>query len=915
MRMDAVVPAGLGRIKPSSGGGLEQESPTPFAIMFRGGCNTVAEPSCLPMGACSWIQNFRNREPYGIIQRGGQAVLHSTPANGAATTDRILSVYQHRKGGKYDEKHLYAQLSDGDVHQATAEPPAVTAGVFGTEVFAGGTSGLKPASWADIQDLMVHSNFSDQHQIYAGDGLYVSRFLKYDSNAAPGRLPENGWDYSRDVSDGKSTTVAILDSLNTYASDECLFIGTPVPANELTWTIGAVNGTVSVVTLYYRKNDGTWADASATDNTASGGATLATTGGAMTWSHPSDEIPCFLFGETLFWYQLRFSVQLDAEVEVSGVQYSCDFQDLPNIWCGIAQHASEVIVYDSANSVWKTYHGTGVDLSDAAATADSFYVYSPYKLEGIYADVSNTPNLTTTTILLPYYWDGDSWAAAGNPDDGTSGLTQSGWILFDREAAEPRSLNSSDGVGRKTDALCLFGYWYKVTIGDTDDDDDISADCYVSVKTMPYFDMDDFGAIGGTCCAWKDRLALTFDDHYVYVSAKGQPTVFNGPDFGIVPVGDGRKNEVLCQRRFGNELMVGQEELGTDGGCTTLIQGTYPLDYGCLRISTKIGCLNSQSIVIVEGTEISTRTEEKIKRMAYILSHYGVMACDGKSMDPISDKIQNYFNPRKTECIRRGYEDRMWIAFDSAEKILRLGLVTGTPRVSGADTAGTASKLTYATGGLSAAKVGDTVKNTTDSTEASVTAVDSDTVLSLDSDIMDTGESFQLVPGVPNVFPVYCLITKEWIFDELGHPLSCFAEVEAGSDEIPVLQVGGGVDDGTVYLLNTGTNDVSTAIDAYLDIEIQKFGVKLETREVIPRMKPQAAGDLTIKCYENSVENTDQQKTLSMTVVTTGDDVRRHREDLNLQAERLTLRLQNNTASQELYLLDMALTMYQHQVW
>jgi hypothetical protein len=64
---------------------------------------------------------------------------------------------------------------------------------------------------------------------------------------------------------------------------------------------------------------------------------------------------------------------------------------------------------------------------------------------------------------------------------------------------------------------------------------------------------------------------------------------------------------------------------------------------------------------------------------------------------------------------------------------------------SGTTTATTANKLVDGTQNFtSTVRVGDLVKNTTDSTSATVTAVDSDTTLSLSADIMASGESYQI---------------------------------------------------------------------------------------------------------------------------------------------------------------------------
>ncbi len=84
-------------------------------------------------------------------------------------------------------------------------------------------------------------------------------------------------------------------------------------------------------------------------------------------------------------------------------------------------------------------------------------------------------------------------------------------------------------------------------------------------------------------------------------------------------------------------------------------------------------------------------------------------------------------------------------AFDDYERLDHQFVVL----TSGTTTSATTDKLnntgdTFITDGV---KVGDTVKNTTDTTYALVTAVDSETVLSIDNDIMANSEDYQIIPS------------------------------------------------------------------------------------------------------------------------------------------------------------------------
>ena len=817
--------------------GLKKLS-TRNTIPFRGGAKTDQEKALLEIGEYSMIQNMRPKHP-GFVQRKGLTRAHTTNDG----TNKVLNLYQFSKG-KRTERAFFAQMSDGDLLEATNAPPAVTTGAFGAEVHDGG-SGQKAAAFSHFNDVMIYSNGVDQHQLYPGDGNYVDSFWVYDGTEDELK-PTLGKEYSLEISDGVSTTVAVLDSLNTWANFACLYIHTPVSANKLTFTVSAVNGTASVATAYYWKNDESWADTSATDGTISpAGTTLGQTG-SFTWTTPSDEIPKEQFGKTGYWYQIRVSVALDAEVEVSSVTYGGDFCDLENVWNGTLDYLIEAIFDDDSASLKFTYPTNAIDISDMT-TSDKILLSSYDKLMGLFIDVGSTPNTETTTTIVAgdiEYWNGSAWTSVGTPKDHTAGLNNSGAILWDR---------MSDDYQRYLPEAQYTAYWYRLNITTAT----VTGDPVIAISGIPYFEMATLGK-GGTSTIWKDRACYTFNKYpqYIYVSAKNRINVLNGDDFAILEAGDGRSNEVTCMKKFYNELMVWQAEKGKEGGCLTLFEGYSPKTFGKLVLSTKVGTFNNKSAVVVDGVLTATKTDEKFKTLAYFISHQGICATDGLTVTIISDDIQNYFNPTSSDCIRRGYTDEMWIEHDTAYNVLRLGLVTGS----------TAS--------------------------------------------------------VCNTFPVYDLVDKTWSFDEIFKDdstagLSCMTEVEAASGNIPILQYGGGTDDGGIYRLNTETDDLdvantSHAIDSYAQIEIGIEGLVLALRKLILRMKVQSAGDCVVTPYRNDTAGSDTL-TLSMVAQNTGDKVRRHRVSINAQDQQLSLKFQNDTASQELHLLDLGVELWEKE--
>jgi hypothetical protein len=789
------------------------------AIPVQGGCITAIEKSSIPFGGLSQLQNMRNRHP-GFQQRGGQRKL--AEADG---TNKVMTLYQFQKT-IVEEQHFYAQMSDGDILEATSQPPAVTAGPFGEEAFSGSVNQI-PASWGVMDDVLLHSNGVDQHKIYGGTSSSIEKLYVHKGSTIRS-VPVIGEDYSVQISIDDDTE-AILDALDTQANGHCVFFRTPLPVKSVNLTVSSPNGNASVGSIYYSKSDGSWAAASGfADATAVGGATLAQTG-AMSWTMPTDIIPRYLYGSCGWWYQLRVSAALDAEVRITQVTYDTSWLDLENVWNAVVQYAVEVQVEGTDTDTWETYAAGAIDVS-VLPTGNKIMIATTDPVEGIYIDPGATPNQTGTTLTSLKYWDGSSMVSVGAVEDNTNGMSNAGWIKFKRNPAHPHQFGTSQ----------YHAFWYELIWSAEIQDDTI-----VTVMVMPYFDVSELGK-SKTNVVWKDRACYSFNrwPAYIYVTQKDSPMVLNGSDYGILKAGDGRANAVVNMKRFHNELMVWQEEKGVEGGCVTLFEGYSPATFGKLVLSSKIGSMNAKSVAIVDGVLTATATDETIKTLAFFLSRYGVCVTDGRTISIISDDIRNYFDPTKDECIRRGYEQEMWLEHDTQDNVIRMGLVSG-----------------------------------------------SDATL-------------------PNIFPVFDLVTKKWAFDTPAQELSCFANVAAGSGDTVIAQVGGGIDDGTVYQCNYGYNDVSAGIDASLTFELSDGGQVLNLEEFLLIAKAIGSGNAVIQLFENGLSNGVTAVAISAAIGS--QEVRRHRIPIDRTSELISVKIGNGKKDEELYLLEAG---FQVNLW
>lgn len=137
-------------------------------------------------------------------------------------------------------------------------------------------------------------------------------------------------DYSDNAQDNDTSTDVTLSSQGTAAQGDFLYVGSHIPFRGVYIDVDSTNSSASVLTVKYRKSDDTWADITATDNTASGGASLAQDG-TVTWTVPSTWVPSQLptigdltsslagSGHKFYWTRWQFSAALDASTTLNSM--------------------------------------------------------------------------------------------------------------------------------------------------------------------------------------------------------------------------------------------------------------------------------------------------------------------------------------------------------------------------------------------------------------------------------------------------------------------------------------------------------------------------------------------------------------------------------------------------------------------
>ena len=649
---------------------MDQFQQKPFKIgegrggAFDGGVITVREPALIPFGGYSVMENVKKWHP-GITKRGGMQALHFD----FISFGSAMTLYQFSKGERH-EIYTYIQLDSGAVQQLNVNPPSTNFTFpWYTTPFLGTAAGQVPASWSDINDILVYSNGSDQHQTFPGEQQKISGFVTHKTDAIT-RIPATGRDVTDNVLEDDGQFVAVEFA---SAATSAWFIMTKVPANKFNFIFdGAATGTslIGDVNVSYPIESGIFVAAgSIVDGTHDGTRSFSQDGSISFSKFVNGESPTFMFGQSGYWYRLDMhgAAPAVALTNITPIQitYDGEWEPMKNVWDGILIDVIEAQYYLNVDTVYDTFPASSINIS-GMTSSDKLYVSAADAAYGIYIDVGATPNKNVVTITVKHT-DGQTFIPVLDLEDGTNGFTSSGFISWRKNNYS--SLSQFNGQS-------YYAHWYEITVNAT-----VSDNVIISALYMPQYNIGtEFGSSGICSSVWKNRGVYTMSiyDRDIYVSANGRLNVLNGTDFAILEPGDGRRNRTVCIKKFHNEIIAWQEEKGRDGGCTTLFEGYSPSTFGKLVLSSQVGTLNAKSAVVIDGATTVTKNDDKYQTMAYWISHYGIFMTDGRIVTMISADIQNYFdNDFPDDCIRLGYENEMWVEHDIDRGVLRFGLVTG----------------------------------------------------------------------------------------------------------------------------------------------------------------------------------------------------------------------------------------------
>lgn len=924
-------------------------------IPFQGGANTFNEPGLLQTGSYSAVQNMRQMRP-GLKARPGMIAQHST----ADGTNRVMSMFQFSKG-KRTERHFYAQMSDDDVLEATTAPPGVTTGVFGTEVFSGST-GSSAASWSVINDKLIFSNGVDQHQICAGTDDLIDKFIVYDSDTRLPDVPSIGYDYTAEVNYSSSASAAVLDSLGNFVSTTGtlevtaastaltgsgtkflteLTVGQPVyvagyeknVVATITSDTAATVATAWTVTMELMTLDvapaTTWAAGDTITGQTSNKTCIITQKITDLTYEVRSRNGAFELGEVLsngtftadqgasypvFASTVTYTTSNDCVLICSQIMPNRTSLTVPkangNTSTAIVSYPSTtgwklLTATDGTSTTSKTLAKTGAITWTQPTDAAPKYMFG---LNGFWVKIAFSDTLDSeveisgctygsTFTPIQDVWDGSladaieaqHYKAAsgvyytyGTTSISLGGMTSSDYLYFNSYDPIIAVFIDSSGTPNTTGSTTINSFEYLApssvwtTVGNyTDSTSGLSKSGYITFPRQPGICQMQFNESSYASYWYRFTVDKT-------LSANTNIGIMTIPYYDINLFGVGIANAVWKNKMvyvFDQDpswmYISAPDSPQVLSGVNSAI-----FEAGDGR-SNKIVCMKSfynellifqeekgalgGCITLLQGTKpedlgtinlsntygaMNSQSVEVIETIegghnAFILSRKGILVTDGK--------VVNYV-PNFAKVMN--YFD------PSSSTCIRAGYESRM-------------YLKYDSS-CNVLKIG-----------------------------LTTGSS----ATNNNVFLVYDIVTKEFTTDSYQYPLSCECECEAASGNVPMIQLGGGQADGKVYILNSGLNDISTAVDAYVIVQINEAGSVVRDSEMIVRTKAQSAGTMTITPYYNGNIQSGLAKTLSLTPETTSELIRRHKFTINFKNQNIALKIQHNTAGESFYLLDYALSL------
>lgn len=603
-----------------------------FEEHFVGKYDGVTPALLLPHGSLSGGANVRKVSPKGGWKVRKGCLLNNTTA--VDSTNGVKSLHQYTNPLS-DDYHFIAQCNSL-LYDATNDPPAAGT-TFGASL--GVTVGTTPGFSCLVKEDFFYADGSGRPVVYGGSTPLAIGFVVWDNSATA------YVDYTRNVTDGRTTTLAVLGN----AANDVYYVCSSEIASAIALVFTTLNTSTATTSKVYSWVAGDWNERSTgfDDGTLDTATSTKTHGknGSLSWTVNSTDTMSVINGIMGYWYKVVPQAALTDGVTVQSCTVVRAAASMSNKWNGTYEWVTGCRYYD--HSATEYVEGLGLISNesesqniDIASAQTTDYVYfktpEPATLVGI-GMVTDEQNTSASLVDLIEYWNGNAWTTCGTLTDTTkdgaadSSLSQSGTISWNAAAITPHR--------RTFQGDQIPGYWYRISWAAA-----LGAACAIYMlvyapfpEVLPSYD---------GCVEFKGRLLTWGDPEFpnrLRYSAYGFPSCFSGSDSGWTDEFGGM-DKILCAIPFYNELIVFKKE------SVWLLEGYSPQTFGTLRVANTVGLASPKSACVVEVGSPSMHQDEPLS-IAIWQDVDGIYVLDGRKPRKASMPVDHYFNTEYSSTV------------------------------------------------------------------------------------------------------------------------------------------------------------------------------------------------------------------------------------------------------------------------
>lgn len=504
---------------------------------------------------------------------------------------------------------------------------------------------------------------------YASDSdadVYTGTLYIGDSGA--GSIEFDGWMdevriqhtniFNASPNSGKSDTITV--PTRAYRTDAPWWIvGTSQPLEGMKYYVQTANTETSTLTAK-EWTGADWSDLAITDNTASGGVSLAQTG-TVTWDLTGDAGKKFIGGYSTYWYMFNLSA---GNSEVYQVTVDAPMSDIPNIWSGEEESIGDCQFWDDSDSTYDDCTNiiqsditTDVLELDSAQAADYLLLGFSAPQQALHFYIPGGKGNSNAVTSKSYYWAGDAWTEVSDAEDGTVGvgdsLSHSGYFSFN-------AITAGQEFGRSVNGGPTL-YYYKFT---WDAQPDAESEIYHITGVPNEAEISDYKFP----LLFQNRLFLfseiNGESNKALYSVDNAPYIWNGSDSGHLWFGPG--NDELSAAAVVHNVFLSEtyEQLVvTSRSATYRVFGSSPDDWDVDQISGDVGCNAPMSMTSCSGALMPG--DSQTRNVAVWQSSGGIEMSDGARIVRVSDNVRNYWDPNSSDYIPVDRQDDSYGQCDS----------------------------------------------------------------------------------------------------------------------------------------------------------------------------------------------------------------------------------------------------------